>query len=360
MKRKLVFAASFMLLMGCAEKALVCGVSGEITGLTGENQVYVLKPVSEFERDTLLSAPISNGKFTFDIPAEDLGLIYELSFEGERGRISFFAENGNVVVSGAKDNMFFSEVTGTYENDRMKLQRDFIRKMADARDSEFAGSNDREAAREELKKYDQMMNNFRDSLIKSNPKSIYGLYLVKQSLPMMKHQEIDEKLTFFAEELKQHPYYQEMAARANVLRKIAPGAIAPDFTAQTPAGDSLRLSSLRGHYVLLDFWASWCVPCRAETVHTKKLYEEFSDKGLIILSFSLDSDPAKWKEAIETDGMVWSNASDLVGGKISPIATLYGIDGIPAIWLIDPDGKIVAEGVRGEKLYELCKEIFNK
>ena len=112
--------------------------------------------------------------------------------------------------------------------------------------------------------------------------------------------------------------------------------------------------------MLVDFWAPWCVRCRAETVHTRKLYEAFHKSGLEVLCFSLDSKAEDWKRAIEEDAMVWLNASDLVGGKLSPVAQAYGIDGIPAIWLIDPDGRIIAEGLRGEKLYERCSELFGE
>ena len=135
--------------------------------------------------------------------------------------------------------------------------------------------------------------------------------------------------------------------------------MAPDFNVMQPDGKSkVSLSSLRGKYVMLDFWASWCVPCRAENVHTKTLYEKYHSKGLEIVSFSLDSDREAWKKAVEKDGLVWNNASDLVGGKLSPVAQKYGIDGLPAVWIIDPKGKIVAEGVRGEKLEKLLESIF--
>lgn len=110
---------------------------------------------------------------------------------------------------------------------------------------------------------------------------------------------------------------------------------------------------------MLDFWASWCVPCRAENKHTKAIYEKFHPYGLELISFSLDSDLGAWKKAIEKDGLVWHNASDLKAGKLSPVAQKYGIDGLPAVWIIDPNGKIIAEGLQGEAIDKTLEAIFS-
>lgn len=358
MKRVIALTLFVLVFAGC-NGAPVCKVNGEIKGFKGESEVYIKKQISEHERDTLISAVMTDGKFSMTVPDSLLGFVYEIGFKDVRGSIQFFAEDGEVTVSGDKDSLFYTRVSGTYENDRMKSNKDCVMRLSQLREEKMvaAGQGNARAVMAEI---DGEINRFRDSMIHSDSNSVFSLYLEKQRLPLFKHTQIDEKLVFFSDKLKTHEYYVEMAQRADILRKIAVGAVAPDFTAMTPDGKEISLSSFKGKYVLLDFWASWCAPCRAENKHSKQLHQDFAKKGLNILSFSLDSDKDKWIQAIKADGLVWDNASDLVGGVLSPIAQLYGIDGIPALWLIGPDGVIIAENVRGEKLHKLCEEIFNK
>jgi peroxiredoxin len=144
------------------------------------------------------------------------------------------------------------------------------------------------------------------------------------------------------------------------LSTLAVGAAAPDFTLNTPDGKSITLSEyLKGKkLVLIDFWASWCAPCRAEYKNVKAIYADYNAKGFDVLSVSLDNDAAKWKEAIRKDGLTWTHVSDLKGWK-TPLCKLYNFNGIPALYLVDGSGRIVATNLRGEalrnKVAELCK-----
>ncbi len=127
------------------------------------------------------------------------------------------------------------------------------------------------------------------------------------------------------------------------------GSVAPDFTLKTIDGQSVELKSLRGKFVLLDFWASWCPPCRAENPNVVAAYHKFKDKNFTILGISLDKDTDKWKEAVAKDKLTWMHVSDLQGWE-SSVAALYGVQSIPANFLIDPDGKIIAADLRGNDL----------
>ena len=130
---------------------------------------------------------------------------------------------------------------------------------------------------------------------------------------------------------------------------VAVGKQAPDFTQNDTAGNPVSLSSFRGKYVLLDFWASWCGPCRQENPAVVEAYHKYHDKGLEILSVSLDQKEKPWKDAIYQDHLTWTHVSDLKYWE-NALVKVYGIQGVPQNFLIDPNGKIVARGLRGEDL----------
>lgn len=174
----------------------------------------------------------------------------------------------------------------------------------------------------------------------------------------------EENLTFFDSvatkyeaELPDHVLTKELLKQVNSLRTLAVGADAPEISLPDPDGNVITLSSLRGNYVLIDFWAAWCRPCRVENPNVVKMYEEYRGKNFEILGVSLDRTRDAWIKAIQDDGLGWKHVSDLKYFN-SEAAAAYQINAIPATYLIDPDGKIIAKGLRGESLRAKLKEIF--
>jgi peroxiredoxin len=142
-------------------------------------------------------------------------------------------------------------------------------------------------------------------------------------------------------------------------RSLMVGGTAPDFSQATPEGETLKLSELRGKVVLLDFWASWCGPCRKENPNVVRVYEKYKDQGFEILGISLDSKRDRWLQAIEKDGLGWYHVSDLKGWQ-NEVAQTYGVHSIPHTILLDQEGRILARNLRGRSLEAKLAELFGQ
>lgn len=152
-------------------------------------------------------------------------------------------------------------------------------------------------------------------------------------------------------------YAVNLHNRVADLARTAIGAEAPDIQMNDPFGKQVALSSLRGKYVLIDFWASWCGPCREEIPNVVRAYAKYKSKGFEIFSVSLDDNREAWEKAINSEKMLWTHAGDLMKWN-SPIVKQYNIEAIPYTLLLDKEGKIIAQNLRGESLNSKLKEIF--
>ncbi|WP_303311592.1 TlpA disulfide reductase family protein [Hymenobacter sp. BT730] len=187
-------------------------------------------------------------------------------------------------------------------------------------------------------------------LIRQRPTSVASAFVVNNLLNL--EQEFpfaDSMATLYKKAMPESRYTKALVARLDPLRATAEGVQAPEINLSAPDGKTVPLSSLRGKYVLLDFWASWCGPCRKENPNVVKAYQKFKGKGFEIYSVSLDQNRDKWLKAIKDDNLTWTHVSDLKGWE-SAAGKSYGITSIPMSLLLDPQGKIIAKNLRGPAL----------
>lgn len=191
-----------------------------------------------------------------------------------------------------------------------------------------------------------------------------GSYLSLEMLPMAvsfpyKPEELEPVFNTLVPAVRNTAAGEKMADLIIKLKTINVGSLAPDFVQNDTSGVPVKLSSFRGKYVLVDFWASWCHPCRADNPHLVKSFNKYKDKNFTVLGVSLDrpNDREKWLKAIHDDGLIWTNVSDLAYWK-NAAAKLYGVNAIPQNYLVDPSGKIIAQNLHGEALDKKLNEIL--
>ncbi|WP_286841970.1 MULTISPECIES: TlpA disulfide reductase family protein [Sphingobacterium] len=197
--------------------------------------------------------------------------------------------------------------------------------------------------------------------IGKHPGSFSSLMALGKFYRRLKVRQIEDLWDSLNDPLKQTSLGKEFRRQIDRMSAVQIGKIAPDFSARDTSGNLVSLNSLKGKYLLLDFWASWCGPCREENPYVLKAYQKFKAKNFEILGISLDDETTKekWLKAIQEDQLVWKQVSDLKGWQ-SEVAELYHVRGIPQNFLLDPKGLIIATNLRGEELLKTLEDILGK
>ena len=205
-------------------------------------------------------------------------------------------------------------------------------------------------------------SNKQQQYVREHPDSYFSVEALSESVSSDFDVEVIEPLFLSIDEKYRETFTgKAFAQRIEAARTIGIGKTAPDFTQNDPDGNPVSLSDFQGKYVLIDFWASWCGPCRQENPNLVKAYAAYKDKGFEILGVSLDNKDGReaWLKAIEKDGLTWTQVSDLNSWN-NEVARMYGVRAVPQSYLINPEGVIVAENLRGDLLEEKLAEIFGE
>lgn len=356
--RKVFFSICCMcVLFGCAQQPGFT-IHGEVDGMEGDTLFLVARGQAG-QWDTLGMTAVESGKFLFGGNVSQ-PLIAHLQGKSRRQVLPLFLENQSFQVHLNKERFDRSEITGgvlqSCYNEFMAQKAEIYKEMPgiESAFTEARKAGDRETCRQMIEKSDALDSIYKEAemhFLRENGNTLVGIYLVYRQDSRMRFDRLSPLYDLLSEEVKQSPYGQIVTQRYQDAKITAVGEIAPDFTLLTPEGDSLSLHSLKAKVKILDFWASWCGPCRAENPKVVAIYNKYKNKGLEIISVSLDDKREAWVEAIRKDGMTWKHVSDLKGWQ-SIAAQLYKISSVPSIFVLDSENRIVGSYLRGQRVEE--------
>lgn len=346
---------------------------GSISNVEDSTAIYLSQLGNTGQPQAIDTVMVKDGKFEIDLPKVDFETLNILTLEGGRGNVIFINENEPITATVYKDSLRSSKVEGGKSNElfndyvsEIKSLRAEMQKMVEQYQANNPNLRQNPALMQEIqqKQKELQENNTGkfQKMISENPQSLVSALILSdmmngKSLSTNKFKELFENLD---EEVKNSEIGKQLNETIQKATATAVGSKAPEFSAPTPEGEQLALKDALGKITIVDFWASWCKPCRIENPNVVKLYNEYHDKGLNIIGVSLDKNGQKdkWLKAIEDDGLTWQHVSNLQYWQ-GPVAQLYNVRSIPATFILDENGVIIAKDLRGEALRAKVSEMLD-
>ena len=330
------------------------------TNLPDGKQIFRIQANANNQPTTIDTATVANGQFSFKGSVEQIDVNF-LFVEGEQVNTPFIVEEGTIEVNLLKERLTEMNLSGTSSNKDLQTYREETKAFADnlnAIASEIQSANslgDNILVQDLQQQYTDLQTDLIDyekNFIKTNVDSYISALILERFLNQktLPRNEAKEIFSTYSDRIRSSKSGINVSNIVNApVNPTAIGEIAPLFDGPTPTGDRIALESFRGKVVIIDFWASWCRPCRIENPNLVRLYKRMHDKGLEIVGVSLDRNKASWERAIADDGLTWNHVSNLQYWA-DPIAQLYSVRAIPAAFVLDREGRIVGKNLRGAQL----------